>query len=246
MNVKNTVNQKQDVVSNSQNANYFGGFGLLFYWIITIMEKNYIYLQYDLDENFKVDQSLAIDTEAMGLRYHRDRLCLVQIKSDIPEEPIRLIHFPEADFSKSSRLKNLLSSLDIEKIFHFARFDIGLLQHSFNIKMNNVFCTKIASKLVRTYTQQHSLKVLCKEFLSVDLAKEEQSSDWGNSKLSDAQLKYAAQDVLYLHKLQDKLLPLLERENRLSLFKNCCMFLPTRCELDLMIDDKYDIFAHND
>lgn len=246
MNVKNTVNQKQDVVSNSQNANCFGGFGLLFYWIIPMMEKKHIYLQFDLDDNFNVNQSIAIDTEAMGLKYHRDRLCLVQIKSDIQEEPIRLIHFPKSDFSKSPLLKNLLLSSDIEKIFHFARFDIGLLQHSLNIKMNNIFCTKIASKLVRTYTQQHSLKVLCKEFLSVDLAKEEQSSDWGSSQLTEAQLKYAAQDVLYLHRLQERLLPLLAREDRLTLFKNCCTFLPTRCELDLMIDDKYDIFAHND
>ncbi|MBA4249443.1 MAG: hypothetical protein C0432_05325 [Candidatus Puniceispirillum sp.] len=210
------------------------------------MEKKYIHLQFDLDQDFKPSKSVAIDAEAMGLKYHRDRLCLLQIKSDIPNDPIRLVQFTSGDFSKSPKLKGLLQDDEIEKIFHFARFDIGLLQHTFNIKINNIFCTKIASKLVRTYTQQHSLKVLCKEFLNVELAKEEQSSDWGNIHLTDAQLKYAAQDVLYLHALQDKLIPLLYRESRMDLFKDCCNFLSSRCELDRMIDDKYDIFAHHD
>ncbi len=210
------------------------------------MDKKYIHLQFDLDQDFNFNKSVAIDTEAMGLKYHRDRICLLQIKSDIPNDPIRLVQFTGGDFSKSPRLKSLLSNDEIEKIFHFARFDIGLLQHTFNIRINNIFCTKIASKLVRTYTQQHSLKALCKDFLNIDLAKEEQTSDWGNTQLTEAQLKYASQDVLYLHALQDRLIPLLQRENRMDLFKDCCRFLPARCELDCMIDDKYDIFAHHD
>jgi ribonuclease D len=178
----------------------------------------------------------------MGLLYQRDRLCLVQISSG--DCHCHLVHFPEPNFSEAKNLKKLLSDKSVEKIFHYGRFDIAILMNSFNIDISNVYCTKIASRLTRTYTDKHSLKVLCRDLLGVDLDKTEQTSDWGAPLLSTDQLKYAATDVLHLHNLKERLDSLLIRENRMELAKACFDFLPYRAKLDLMTNENFDIFAH--
>ncbi len=198
---------------------------------------------YDLPVDFTPAPVVAIDTEAMGLSYHRDRLCVVQLSNG--DGHCHLIHFPTPDFTQSPRLCALLTRADITKIFHFARFDVGILQHSFGIHLTNLFCTKIASRLTRTYTNKHSLKDLCKDFLNIELSKQEQTSDWGAPVLTPDQQRYAASDVLYLHELKSKFDVLLAREGRTALANACFDFLPFRGQFDQMVGDKFDIFSHS-
>lgn len=199
------------------------------------------YHHYDLPYHLKAE-SVAIDTEAMGLKYHRDRLCVVQVSTG--DGKAYVVHFPKADFSQSPYLRALLTNDDVQKIFHFARFDVTTLQKAFDINLKKIYCTKIASKLVRTYTERHGLKELCKELLSIDLSKQEQLSDWGAEKLTHKQIEYAGRDVLHLHKLKEILDERLVRENRENIAKACFEFLPYRAKLDLM-GDEHDIFSHS-
>ncbi len=185
----------------------------------------------DIPNNLKLPDQIAIDTEAMGLNNHRDRLCLVQISGG--DGSAHLIHFLNKNYS-APNLKKVLSDKSKLKIFHFARFDVGILQHYLDISMQNIYCTKIASRLVRTYTDYHSLKDLCLELLGVKISKQQQSSDWGAQKLSQEQLEYAANDVLHLHKLKEQLDNLLKRENRLEIAQKCFDFIPTRSLMDVL------------
>lgn len=203
--------------------------------------KTYLH-NYDLPDDLVRGESVAIDTETMGLNLHRDRLCLVQLTFD--GKAIHLVHFPTPDFSKARNLKEILLSDKILKIFHFARFDVAALQHSFGIHMRNIYCTKIASHLVRTFTSKHGLKELCKDLLGIELSKEEQTSDWGNPKLHDKQLTYAANDVLHLHALKEKLDAMLTRENRTHLAKATFEYLPYRCEIDMLFNQNQDLMAY--
>ena len=185
-------------------------------------------------------KSVAIDTETMGLCPYRDRLCLAQFcKGD---NISYLVQFN--CFDKSPNICKLLMDKSIIKIFHFARFDIMMLYKYLGIMVENIYCTKIASKLVRTYTDKHSLKDLCKSLLNIDLAKTETCTDWGNPNLTEEQLKYASEDVIYLHKLKEKLDTLLERESRAEICQKCFSFLPTRVYFDLATNQEYDIFKH--
>jgi len=181
--------------------------------------------------------AIAIDTEAMGLRTERDRLCLVQLSAG--DGDCHLVQIPKVAGSlggskihTAPNLKTVFENQNIIKIFHYGRFDIAAIKHYLGITVTPVFCTKIASKLVRTYTDRHGLKDLCKSFLNVELSKEEQTSDWGAERLSQDQLKYAAQDVLYLHTLKEKLEALLVREGRMEIAQKCFEFLPTLAEMD--------------
>ncbi len=203
--------------------------------------KTYLH-SYDLPDDLEMSQSVAIDTETMGLNLHRDRLCLVQLSFD--SKNVHLVHFPTPDFSKSRNLKEILLSEKFLKIFHFARFDVAALQHSFAMRVNNIYCTKIASHLVRTFTNKHGLKELCKDLLGIELSKEEQTSDWGNAALHDKQLTYAANDVIHLHALKAKLDAMLIRENRTHLAKATFDYIPYRCELDLLFGQNQDIMAY--
>ncbi len=202
--------------------------------------KNFTLYKGDLPENLKFSEIIAIDTETMGLDFKRDRLCLVQISNG--DNHAHLVQIIEG--KKYPNLIKLLKNDKIKKIFHFARFDIAAIQKNLNIYCENIYCTKIASKLTRTYTDKHGLKELCKELLNIDISKQQQSSDWGNTNLSDSQLKYAASDVLYLHDIKLKLDKLLKRENRELLAENIFKFLGTRSYLDLNGWDHPDIFDH--
>ena len=202
--------------------------------------KNFTLYKGDLPENLKFSEIIAIDTETMGLDFKRDRLCLVQISNG--DNHAHLVQIIEG--KKYPNLIKLLKNDKIKKIFHFARFDIAAIQKNLNIYCENIYCTKIASKLTRTYTDKHGLKELCKELLNIDISKQQQSSDWGNTNLSDSQLKYAASDVLYLHDIKLKLDKLLKRENRELLAENIFKFLGTRAYLDLNGWDHPDIFDH--
>ncbi len=195
----------------------------------------------DLPINIILGDSIAIDTETMGLNTKRDRLCLVQISAG--DGNAHLVKFDGKNFD-APNLKKVLADEKILKIFHYARFDLAALKYYLGVEMKNVYCTKIASKLVRTYTDSHGLKTLCEELLGVELSKKQQSSDWGNSEINNKQIDYAAADVLYLHKLQKKLDIMLEREGRVGEFKKCLDFLPTRVELDLAGFGEVDIFSH--
>ena len=186
--------------------------------------------------------SAAIDTETMGLNPHRDRLCVVQISpGDGSADVIQIAR----DQTEAPNLKALLADPTIVKIFHFARFDLAALSNAFGVMPQPVYCTKIASRLIRTYTDRHGLKDLVRELLNIDLSKQQQSSDWGSQTLSDAQLTYAASDVLHLHALRDKLDAMLAREDRTRLARACFEFLPTRARLDLAGWEAEDIFAHS-
>lgn len=200
---------------------------------------NFLYKN-DLPDNFKINGSIAIDTETMGLNIHRDRLCVLQFSNG--DGNAYLVQFEQGRYD-APNLKKLLSDNSIEKIFHFARFDLAVIKFYLNIEIKNIYCTKIASKLVRTYTDAHGLKTLCDELLNIDLSKKQQSSNWGSEKLTEKQISYAASDVLHLHKIQEKLNIMLERENRLEIFKQSMQFLPTRAKLDIA-NFTYDIFAH--
>ncbi len=186
--------------------------------------------------------SVAIDTETLGLNPHRDRLCVVQISpGDGSADVIRIA--PGA--RKAPNLVKILKDRKITKIFHFGRFDIAVLNHAFATETAPVFCTKIASRLTRTYTDRHGLKDICNELLDVQLSKVQQSSDWAADKLSPAQLEYAASDVLYLHRLKEALEMRLKREGRTEMADACFKFLPTRAMLDLAGWPEEDIFAHS-
>ncbi len=195
----------------------------------------------DLPEDLNLGQSVAIDTETMGLNPHRDRLCLVQISSGDGQAHLVKIGHPK---KPSPRLAALLADETVEKLFHFARFDLAALAHGIGPVNGPVYCTKIASKLIRTYTDRHGLSELCREILSIDLSKQQQSSDWGAAELKPEQLKYAASDVLYLHQLQAALNIRLEREGRTDLAAACFTFLKTRAKMDLTGFDQLDIFSH--
>jgi ribonuclease D len=200
----------------------------------------------DLADLARYTQSVAIDTETMGLDPHRDRLCVVQLSNgdgsaDVVQIPI--------DHGKNSadapNLKSLLANPAVTKIFHFARFDLAALYNAFGVMPYPVYCTKIASRLSRTYTDRHGLKDLVRELLNIELSKQQQSSDWGAQSLSEAQLAYAASDVLHLHGLRERLDVMMAREGRLELAQACFDFLPTRAKLDLQGWGAEDIFAHS-
>jgi len=187
-------------------------------------------------------REVAIDTETMGLNPHRDRLCVVQLSPG--DGSADIVQIPK-HASEAPNLVKLLADPKVTKIFHYARFDVAALSNRFGVVTGPVYCTKIASKLIRTYTDRHGLKEIARELLGVDLSKQQQSSDWGSDKLSEAQLEYAASDVLYLHDLKRHLDRMLVRENRTELAQSCFDFLKTRCELDLLGWDETDIFAHS-
>lgn len=196
----------------------------------------------DLPNLSNYGREVAIDTETMGLDPHRDRLCVVQLSPG--DGSADVIQIPQ-DATEAPNLVRLLTDPGVTKIFHYARFDVAVLQQRFGVVTGPIYCTKIASRLVRTYTDRHGLKELARELLNVDLSKQQQSSDWGNEKLTDAQLDYAASDVLYLHDLKRHLDRMLKRENRMELAQSCFDFVKTRCALDLMGWQETDIFAHS-
>ena len=195
----------------------------------------------DLPDGLDLGPIVAIDSETLGLNLFRDRLCLVQLSAG--DGVCHAVQF-EREAYAAPNLKRLLADPKILKLFHFARFDMGMFRRHLGIKTKPVYCTKIASKLVRTYTDKHGLKDLVKELLSVDLSKEQQSSDWGTPELSERQLAYAANDVAHLHKLKEALDAMLVREGRAELAKACFDFLPSRVELDLSGWAETDIFEH--
>jgi ribonuclease D len=196
----------------------------------------------DLPDDFQSAESIAIDTETMGLNPLRDRLCLVQLSNG--DGTVQIVQFDGRDYS-APNLKALLQNQDILKIFHFARFDVAVLKHYLNVDCTPVYCTKIASKLVRTYTDRHGLKELTRELLDVQLDKQQQSSNWSAADLSQDQKLYAANDVLYLHRLKDRLDQMLKESNRAELAQSCFNFLPVRADLDLAGWNETDIFSHS-
>jgi ribonuclease D len=189
------------------------------------------------------DGSVAVDTEAMGLVPGRDRLCLVQLSDGNGNQ--HLVRFKRGSDYAAPNLKALLSDADRLKIYHFARFDVGIMQAYLGIMAAPLYCTRTASRLVRTYTDRHGLKDLVKELLNIDLSKQQQTSDWGADELSDAQREYAASDVRYLHALKEKLDERLSREDRMPLAQACFDFLPARALLDIAGWAEQDIFAHD-
>ncbi len=196
----------------------------------------------DLPDLSRYTSSAAIDTETMGLNPYRDRLCVVQLSNG--DGSADVVQIPK-DHANAPNLKALLGNPAITKIFHFARFDVAALYHAFGVMAQPVYCTKIASRLSRTYTDRHGLKDLVREVLNIDLSKQQQSSDWGAQQLNEAQLAYAASDVLHLHALRERLDAMLAREGRTELAKACFEFLPTRAKLDLGGWENEDIFAHS-
>jgi ribonuclease D len=195
----------------------------------------------DLPDDFQPGPSVAIDTETLGLNPHRDRLCVVQLsRGDGSADVVQIAREQTA----APNLTRLLADPAVTKIFHFARFDVAVLYKTFGVMAEPLYCTKIASKLVRTYTDRHGLKDLVRELLGVDLSKQQQSSDWAAETLSEAQLAYAASDVLHLHGLRQKLDMMLEREGRADLAAACFGFIPARARLDLMGWPDKDIFSH--
>jgi len=201
---------------------------------------NHLY-QADLPDGLRLGPVVAIDCETMGLNPHRDRLCVVQLSAGDGDAHIVQIAPGQA---RAPNLAALLEDRDVLKLFHFGRFDIAAMHNAFGALAAPVYCTKIASKLVRTYTDRHGLKYLLQELLGIDISKQQQTSDWGASELTDAQLAYAASDVLYLHRLREKLDERLAREGRAELAQSCFDFLPTRALLDLEGWPETDIFAH--
>ena len=195
----------------------------------------------DLPSDIDFGTSVAIDTETQGLNPLRDRLCLIQMSSG--DGTAHLVQF-EAGGYDAPNLKRMLSNPDVLKIYHFARFDLAVIQQYLGVMTTPVYCTKVASRLVRTYTDRHGLKDLCKELLNVDLSKQQQSSDWAAAELSREQRNYAASDVLHLHALKERLDTMLERENRAEIARSCFDFLPSRARLDLMGWHDEDIFSH--
>lgn len=195
----------------------------------------------DLPAEVELGQSIAVDTETMGLNLARDRLCLVQLSSG--DGTSHLVQFRKGQYA-APRLKAVLGDPQRLKIFHFARFDLAALQRYLGLDCRPVYCTRTASLLVRTYTDRHGLKDLCRELIDVEISKQQQSSDWGSETLSDEQLRYAAADVLYLHRLKEVLDGMLAREGRSELAQAAFDFLPARAALDLAGWQDVDIFAH--
>jgi len=204
---------------------------------ITLHEK-------DLPEGLSFGNAVAVDSETLGLNPHRDRLCLVQLSAGDGNAHLVRVATDSAGAVQAPRLKALMADRSVTKIFHFGRFDMAVLSHRLGVMPTPIFCTKIASKLARTYTDRHGLKDLCRELLGIDLSKEQQSSDWGADRLSPEQQSYAAADVLYLHRLKGVLETMLTREHRQDLAEACFEFLPTRVRLDLAGWPDVDIFAH--
>ncbi|MGC1502616.1 MAG: ribonuclease D [Sulfitobacter sp.] len=201
---------------------------------------NYLY-QGDLPDDLDLGTVVAIDCETMGLHPHRDRLCVVQLSSG--DGNAHLVQVAKGQ-SDAPNLCRLLENANVLKLFHYGRFDIAAMLNAFGATTAPVYCTKIASRLVRTYTDRHGLAKLLQELLSVDISKQQQSSDWGADTLTNAQMDYAASDVLHLHKLRDRLNEMLIREGRMEVAQACYDFLPTRAKLDLLGWPDTDIFAH--
>lgn len=201
---------------------------------------NYLYKN-DLPDDLDMGPIVAIDCETMGLNPHRDRLCLVQMSGG--DGNAHLVQIEKGQTS-APNLERMLRDPKVLKLFHYGRFDIAAMFHTFGALAEPVWCTKIASKLIRTYTDRHGLRVLTQELIGQDISKQQQMSDWGAEDLTDAQLEYAASDVLYLHKLRDVLMGRLEREGRMETAQACFDFLPTRAKLDLAGWPDQDIFSH--
>ena len=197
--------------------------------------------QNDLPDDLDLGPMVAIDCETMGLHPHRDRLCVVQLSSG--DGVAHLVQVAKGQ-SAAPNLCKLLEDPKVLKLFHFGRFDIAAMQNAFGAVTAPVYCTKIASRLVRTYTDRHGLAKLLQELLGIDISKQQQSSDWGAAELTQAQVDYAASDVLYLHELREKLNTMLEREGRMEVAQACFDFLPMRANLDLIGWPETDIFAH--
>ena len=195
----------------------------------------------DIPQNLSLGNSIAIDTETMGLNINNDRLCLIQISSQNGE--CHLVQF-QKDLYKAPNLVKLLKNKSILKIFHFARFDVAVIKKYLKVSCNPIYCTKIASKLARTFTDKHGLKELCRDLLKVDINKQSQTSDWGQDELTEQQINYAANDVLYLHEIKIKLDKMLEREGKKNIANACFKFLPIRSEFDLIGWIDKDIFEH--
>lgn len=196
----------------------------------------------DLPDGLDLGSMVAIDCETMGLNPHRDRLCVVQLSGG--DGTAHLVQIEKGQ-TEAPNLCRLLTNPEVLKLFHFGRFDIAALYNAFGALAEPVYCTKIASRLVRTYTDRHGLAKLLQELLSIDISKQQQSSDWGAAELTEAQIDYAASDVLYLHRLRDALNEMLEREGRMETAQACFGFLPVRAKLDLMGWPETDIFAHS-
>ena len=194
----------------------------------------------DLPSGLNLGNEIAVDTEAMGLETKRDPLTLCQISTG--KDDCHIIKFDRKNY-KAKNLVAVLENPSVLKIFHYARFDIAVLRHFLKANVQNIYCTKIASKIARAYTDKHGLKDLVKEIIGVDMSKQMQSSDWGAEKLSDKQIKYAASDCIYLHRIRSELNKMLIRENRMDILKKCLAFVNTRVDLDLA-DYKNDIFSH--
>mgnify|MGYP006164329661 CR=1 FL=1 len=205
----------------------------------------YFIYQNDIPSEIEFRDTVAIDTETMGLKFHRDRLCMIQLSSG--DGKAHLVQVSREELEKKDKfinLKKILNDKNLTKLFHFARFDIAVLEKYVCTIKGPIYCTKIASKLCRTFGARHGLSDLCRDLLSLELDKQNQTSDWGSKELSDSQLKYAASDVLYLHKIKVKLDLILERENRKDLAESCFNFLKTRSRLDLIGFNDLDIFSH--
>ncbi len=202
--------------------------------------------RHDLPDGLSLGSAVAVDTETMGLNPHRDRLCLVQMSAgDGAAHLVQIIPVSLGGRGYDApNLARLLADTSVTKLMHFARFDVAVLQQALGVTVAPTKCTKIAAKLVRTFTDRHGLKDLCRELLGVEISKQQQTSDWGAPELTAEQMAYAASDVLHLHALWDRLEALLVRENRLSLAQACFDFLPARCRLDLLGYEEPDIFAH--
>lgn len=198
--------------------------------------------QGDLPDDLDLGKVIAVDTEAMGLKNRRDRLCLVQLSSG--DGNAHLVQIKKGEYD-APNLKKLLNDTSVQKLFHFARFDIAILKCYLGVECSPLYCTRTVSKLVRTYTDRHGLRELCREVIGVELNKQQQSSDWGADTLTEAQQQYAANDVLYLHALKKELDKRLEREGRTHLAQACFDFLPAQAELDLLGWDDTDMFAHS-
>lgn len=199
------------------------------------------FFENDIPSDFILKGNLAIDTETMGLNILRDKLCLIQICDEVGR--VCLVKFNNGNYTAHNLTKLFIDESRV-KIFHYARFDLASINHYMNVQMNNIFCTKIASKIVRTYTDFHGLKELCRDLLGIQISKEQQSSDWGNSNLTQKQKEYAAKDVIYLHALRDQLIKMLIREERLEIASQCLQFINTRVQLDLKGWSEVDIFSH--
>ena len=221
-----------------------GSSNLLLGTRIKLNKKNNMTIQLykgDLPDDLKLEKSLAIDTEATGLNLDRDRLCVVQISTG--DGNVHIVHFPDGKYD-APNLKKLLQNNHILKIFHYARFDVAIIYRYLGVMMKNIYCTKIASKIARTYSDSHGLKDICKELLNIQISKQQQSSYWGGEQLSKHQLEYAAGDVLYLHKLKAILDEILEREKRKELFDECLSCIELIVKLDLKGWNGAEIFSH--